>query len=260
MSTEPAEHREHPKQPPEPEYSRRVLYSLLIPVRRLAARNGLTLTELMHWVETGYFHELKSRGLKMREMSELLDVSMRKIAMLSKQLKINFLRPEREVALPRRIEFALWAEPLSRARIAQTFPSAEEEDVDAAIDTLLDEERIIVVRGRTDKYDIASPTRRMVGRTWMRRIDGLNNLMANVADAVVARFFRGEERAFARTLQLRIRPEDLPELKRMYEEHVWGLLEELDERARGDSHAIPMGVSILWAPQDAANNEENTND
>lgn len=248
MSTEP-DIQNAAENPPEHEYTRRVLYSLLIPVARLAGSEGVDLKELGHWIETAYFHELKGRGLKMREMSDLLGVSMRKVAMLSKQLKLNFLRPEREVSLPRQIEFVLWSEPLSKARLAQTFPGASQEELDEAIDLLVHEDRIVEVDGRTPRYDIASATRRIVGRDWMGRIDGLNNLMNNVADAVFARFFRGEERAFARTLRLRVRPEDLPELQELYEEHVWERLRALDERARGDEHAIPMGVSILWAPE-----------
>lgn len=253
MSTEP-DIGSAPDAPPEHEYTRRVLYSLLMPAARLAGDEGLNLKELSHWIETAYFHDLKGRGLKMREMSELLDVSMRKVAMLSKQLKLNFLRPEREVSLPRQIEFALWSEALSKARLAQTFPGSSQEEIDEAIELLIEEGRVVELEGRTTRYDIASATRRIVGRDWMGRIDGLNNLMNNVADAVFGRFFRGEERAFARTLQLRVRPEDLPELRALYEDEVWERLRELDERARGDQHAIPMGVSILWAPQ-APDNE-----
>ena len=258
MSREPKAKPGAPQSAPEHEYTRRVLYSLLGPVARLAADEQLTLKELGHWIETAYFHEAKGRGLKMREMSDLFEVSMRKVAMLSKQLKLNFLRPEREVSLPRQIEFALWAEPLSRARIAQAFAHVDEAEIDQALVVLRDEGRVVEVDGRVVRYEIANATRRMVGRDWMARIDGLNNLMNNVTDAVFGRFFRGEERAFARTLQLRVRPEDLHELRAVYEEHVWEKLRELDERARGDQHAVPMGFSILWAPQ--AQHEEEANE
>lgn len=242
--------------PPEHEYSRRVLYSLLLPAMRLAGARAMSLRELSHWLETAYFHELKARGLKMREMADVLDVSMRKVAMLSKQLKLNFLAPEREVELPRLVEFALWAEPLSKARLTQTFSAIEPEELDEALDLLVAEGRVVELEGRVVRYDIASPTRRMVGRNWMARIDALNNLMNNVADTVSARFFEADERAFARTLQLRIRPEDLGELQKMYEEKVWETLKELDERARGDELAVPIGVSILWAPQGPEKREE----
>ena len=62
------------------------------------------------------------------------------------------------------------------------------------------------------------------------------------------RFFEEDERAFARSLQFRVRPQDMPRLKALYEEHVWKTLSELDEAARHDPEAIPMGTTLCWAP------------
>lgn len=235
-------------EPPPDEFSRRILYSLLQPALELAADEGLELKELGHWAETGYFHVLRERGLKMREMSDLLSVSMRKVAGLSKQLKENFLAPEKEVALPRRIEFILWAEPLSRSRLAQVMTDVDESELDEALEILLEEERITL--NDDERYDIASPTRRIVGRTWMGKIDGLNNLMRSVYEVVQRRLFDDDERAFARTLNLRVRPEDLERLHKLYEEEIWSELAALDEAARDHEDAVPIDFSVFWTPSD----------
>jgi hypothetical protein len=70
-----------------------------------------------------------------------------------------------------------------------------------------------------------------------------------VSHAVRARLFRGDERAMVRNLQLRIRPEDIPQLKALYEEVIWERLRLLDERAAACEDAVPLNFAICWAPE-----------
>lgn len=240
----------------EEEFSLRVLYSLMKPVAKLASVKRIALQDLTPWMQLAYFHDLKDRGLKMREMSDVMGVSMRKVAMLSKQLKQNFLRPELEVELPRRIEFVLWAEPLSRARLSQALPGVTDAELDDALQILADQERIVVrEEARGVIYDISSTTRRVVGREWAGKIDGVNNVMNNVFNAVLGRLFHDDARAFARTLQLHVREDDLEELRAFYNETIFPFLAELDERANETPDRFPIDVSILWAPTDLTENE-----
>ena len=51
-----------------------------------------------------------------------------------------------------------------------------------------------------------------------------------------------------RTLSFRVRPEKLPKLLEMYEQHVFPLVCALDEDAQSDDESIPMSMAIHWVP------------
>ena len=226
----------------------RVVYTMLLPSVRLAKAFKLSMKDVGDFAQMAYYHELKRQGLKMREASSLLDVSMRKVALLSKRLKRNFITAEREHGLPRRVEFMLWANPLSPARLEQAMPDVSPQDIAEALQTLESQGRVRQIEGRTTTYEVVRTEFRLVQDSWLARIDGLENLLGSVTAAVYARFFDGDESAFARTVSLRVRREDLPRLRKLYEEKIWAELVALDEAAKGDPEAESMDVSIVWAP------------
>lgn len=230
----------------------RVLYALLGPSSRLARLFGTPLNALRDLAEMAYYHETKRQGMKMKEVAELMDVSISKVALLSRALKENFLREEAEAELPRRIEFMLWAQPLSLAKIKQVLTDASAQEVNRAIRELLDEGRIVKEKHDTNVlYRLAISTDRRVWDSWLARVDGLNNVLRNVTDAIYARFFTSEQAAFARTLTFRVRPEDLDQLKEFYETQLFTLVTELDAATEGDPEgAVPISLSVFWAPYD----------
>lgn len=240
---------ENPADKYEEELIKRVIYALVMPAVRLALVFQLPVKQIVDLVQMAYYHETKRRGLKMREAADSLDVSMRKVAMLSKRLKQNFLDSEQEHALPRKIEFMLWAEPLSTARIKQVLTDSAEEEVEEALETLSEQGRITLDEdGRTPTWEVQKSEFRLVHDNMLSRIDGLNNLLASMANAVFGRFFRNESHALARTLSLRVREQDMPRLTELYENVIWETLRKLDADAKGADDAEEIDVSILWAP------------
>lgn len=236
----------------EVELRQRVLYALLGPVAALALELGVTAKDVGELQQMALFHETKRRGLTLAQASDLLDVSMRTASRLSKLLKENFLSPEARHALPRRIEFMLWPAPLSEARIFQVLTDVDDPDeVSNALAVLVEEGRVERQVGRTVTYSIAASRRRLVRDQWLARVDALGNLAGNLANVVFARFFDGDPRAFARTLTLRVRDQDLPKLTELYEEVLWKHLSALDEAARGDASAVSLDLSVFWAPYEA---------
>lgn len=239
------------------EFRSRVLHSLLTPVVRLARRFGISMKGLLRAVEMAYYHELKQDQLTMREIGEQLDLSMRKVALLSRALKTNFFQPELAHDLPRRIEFMLWAAPLSEARICQVLPAVAPAEIAQALAELLEQGRIVEAPGRTVTYRLASGKSRLRRQSWVQRIGGLNSLMGNVGEAVYARFFAGEpSAAFARTVALHVRREDLPNLERLYEELIFETLSRMDDAARDQSDTVGINFSVLWSPDHANINDE----
>ena len=230
----------------------RVIYSLCGGAVILARRFAVPLKELTSWLQLAYFQELRRHGLTLKEAGVAMGVGMRKAAELSQRMKSNFFGPEREHELPRRVEFMLWAEPLSRARILQLLRAEPADEVDAAIERLLAENRIEVVRGRSDVYTVTSGRARLVKPTWMSQIDGINNLIKNVAGAAHERVFRHSSRALLRTLSFRLAPEDVSELQKLYETVIFPALAALEEKATGREDALTMDFSILWCPEDAS--------
>jgi hypothetical protein len=228
----------------------RVVYALMLPSARLAQLVEVPLRDLGSWFQMASFHETRRRGLKMREAAQVLGVSMRKVALLSKQLKQGLVEPDAAHGLPRQIEFMLWAAPLSVARIAQALDE-EQEAVTEALQTLLGEGRVSSVPGRTVTYRVVRGESRLVRPEWSARLDALNRLLESVANTVYGRFFAHDERTFARTVDLRVRREDLGELTRLYNEVLWPALVKLDEAAKDAENSgatEELTITILWAP------------
>lgn len=234
------------------ELRQRAVYSLFRPTVRLARRFRVPLKRLAHWLQIAYFHELRQQGLTLKEIADRLDVGMRKAAELSRQMKGQFFRPEFEHGLPRRIEFMLWAESLSRARIHQLMRTEgiDEDEVEAAIERLLAERRIRPVEGKKDVLTVTSTRARLVSPSWMARIDGLNTLVANLGRVTEDRVLNQRPTALLRTLSFRLRPEDVVELRDVYETVLFPRLAELEERASERTDALTMSLSILWAVEE----------
>ena len=236
----------------------RVIYALFLPTVRLASRFGVPLAQMKELVETAYFQEARRQGLKMREISELMSVSSSKAALLSKQLKENFLSEEQEFELPRRIEFMLWAGPLSLARLNQVLPEVEEEAIEQAIEVLIGEGRIEpqeADRGQV-VYGLKIASSRRVWDSWMARLDGLRNALGVVSRAVYGRFFTGQDTSFARSLDFHLLPEDLEALRTFYEEELFPRIVALDEQAqRDEARALAMSLTLFWAAKDELERE-----
>lgn len=239
-----------PAEMTEEELRSRLVFSLLLSAARMARWFEVPLKELTSHLQLAYFRDIRLSGLTLREATDALQVGMRKASELSQRLKENFFAPERDIALPRRIEFMLWAEPASRARIKQLLRDVGEREIDQAIATLMEERRIKEAEDRPGFLTVTSTQARLVKPTWMSQIDGINTLMRVVAGAAHERVMRQSPRALIRTLSFRIAEEDIGELRALYEDVIFPKLAALEERAAGRGDAMDMDLSILWCPRD----------
>lgn len=230
------------------ELRRRVIYALLRPAVRLAAGASVPLAEVVELLQTAYFHEVRQDGARLDEAAEKLGVSRRTAARLSKQLKQRFVAPELAHSLPRRIEFMVAAEPMSRARVAQTLGGYEREEVEAAVERLLADGRLRETDERTPTLHAVTTLRQLARDTWVKRVGALGSFAENLADVAHGRFFAETPQAFARTLSFRMPPGGEEELEALYREHVLPRVVALDETEDGAA----MQMSICWAPQDLA--------
>ena len=227
------------------EFDRSLFYALCTPLVRLAVRRGLPLRALRDLVGMAYFHETRRQHMTNPVAAERLGVSLRTITHLSRRLK-DFLTVENAHGLPRKIEYLLWAEPISAARIKQTV-RAEPSEIEDALQRLRQEERI---RLRDDgRYEV---TRRQFGlvndHDLGARIDGLRHQLEVVADSVEHRFFGGEHTpAFARTYAFRLRRRDAGLIREWYE-LLRKYVDLMEDLARGAEDQVEMALTIAWAP------------
>ncbi|MFB6350568.1 MAG: hypothetical protein ABEN55_09855, partial [Bradymonadaceae bacterium] len=161
--------------------------------------------------------------------------------------------------LPRRIEYMLWAGEMTEGRIRQALSDRSEAEVDAALEKLVSQQRVVVNEDSyTKTYAVPEQEFRLYANNWVARIDGLNNLLSNLTDAVVGRFFEDDDWSFARTLNFRIREADIPELHEMYEEQIFETLARLEQKTTEaeDSEVVDMSLSTLWAPTGLSESNE----
>lgn len=242
------------------ELSARVIYTLFMPSVRIARHFSVDLATMKSWLEMAYFHELRKEDLKQREIADVMGVSMSKVSLLSRQLKGNFLRAEKEEELPRRIEFMLWAEPLSLLKLKQVLPDVASEEIEEAVAELERAGRIVEEgHGTTTAYRLVIQTDRRVWDSWVARVDGLQDALSNVTNVIYGRFFAQEPAAFARTLSFRLLQGRVDVLRKLYEEHIFRTIVELDEEAgealaeceashEGKAAIEELSLSLFWAP------------
>ena len=226
-----------------------VLGSLGLPAR-LALRAGLSLKELKHLTELAVFGRLRNRGAKLKEIASTLGVSAPKASLLSRDFKDHFAAPEIEFGIKRRVLRLLWAQALTKQRLVNALSDiAQAHEIETALESLLTEGRVVQKAGRTTRYAVGPSSHRMVEDEWIARLDALDNAMEAQAETVEARFFDNDERAFARTIQLEVLPQDLPLLERHYKESFFALLSTLNERAEDHQDSITVHISLAWAPE-----------
>lgn len=243
---------------PDGERGRRVILGFLTGAAQVARMCRVPFGEVRNLIEMAQFTDARSEGMTLGQIAAAFGVSMRKVSQLASRSKTNFVDLHPGADLPRRIEFLLWAEPLSRARILQTLRLLDEQDVDAALGDLLDEGRIRTVRrNRTDVFERVDENSRLVTADDQARLEGLTHAISVLAAAVYGRFFRDEEKALYRTISFYMRAEDLPELREYYDQ-LWNKIQELEERAKLDPNTLKMEISLAYAPEGYLSEETRT--
>lgn len=245
MSPPPADLPE--QEPLAGELEQRVIYSLLLPAVSLAARFGISAKDLGQWVQLAYLRHLRDQGMTHKEAGAVMGLSERSAKRLGQQLRGRFLRPEQEHNLPVRVEFILRAAPMSRARLYQVLRDVPQAELDTAIDALLDQGHIQEQEGRTVTLRVVRSVHSRVRDSWLARIGGLNSLSQNLAETVLGSFFLRDGRSLARTMSFHLLPHQQEQLKEALQQLIQAIA-AMDQEAEGQPQALPVRLSVLWAP------------
>ena len=228
-------------------FARRMIFSLLKPAAVLGDTMGIELKTFTTMAQLAIYQQKKRRGLTQSEISKQLGVSSRTLDRVLKIMRNGFFEPESDHELPRKIEFILWGEPCGLARLVQLLDGYSAEEIQQALDVLVEEERARPIEGRTLKWGVTRRANRLSDDKLAAKIDGLNNVLGVISNAVWNRFFKESPQAGARTVTMLIRQEDIPELKQLYETYIWPRLVELDAQAQESQDSVEMGVTMVWS-------------
>lgn len=225
----------------------RLVYSVLKPAVRLAARFNLTMSRVTELVQLAYFEELRrTHPQHLKDVARSLGVSLRTAASLSQRFKADFFRPETDVEPQRRITELLLGRSLQAEEIRAELADLSAEDVQRALDALV--ARNWVARDADGTHSVDVRLRSFVDADMSRRVDALNNQMAVLTDAVWARFVRGDEHAVARTWVFAADPAAVLELMQFTIQQLRHGVVDLEEAASAQDVHRMHGITIALAP------------
>lgn len=190
-----------------PNIATRIVYSLLKPAVKLAARGGLRMGEVLDLVQLAYFEEMRRHHPReLQAIAEKLDLSLRTVSTLNRRIKEAFFAAETQVQPARHVAALLQDEPLSLAELKRKAPELTERVLSDALRLLRDNEWVVVNKR---KYQLTSRLRSYIDDSITRRIDGLNNQMEILASSVARRFFDDDAEAVGRSWAFSARREDI---------------------------------------------------
>lgn len=162
----------------------RMVFAALRPGGMLARRFGFTLNRLKKTLETVYFQETRDRGLSLREISDVMQISMSKTSLLSRQLKQAFMS-EASDNIKLRLEYMLANEPMTLARINQVITDAKFVEIERSLRELVDSGRIIREgRGSESTYHLNLDPERGDWDIWLMRLRSIERALKLVARAI----------------------------------------------------------------------------
>ena len=170
------------------ERERRALFALMRPVASAAFELRAPLDWLKGAIQTATFAAGRSRGAGLREVGEALDVSISKVALLSRDFKQGMFGSDEGEALELHIERMLSAEPLTLARLNQVLPETSISDIEDALDRLEAHGRISCEgEGDFALYHLDLDEGRSEWDRLLSGIGGLRDALDVVAAGVLAR-------------------------------------------------------------------------
>ena len=248
------------------ELDRRVLLGAISLGVKLAMRLEIPLKEVTSLMRVAYMRELRARGLSLMECADMLGVSERTAKNLARELRQSFELPDKEHALPTRIEFMLWRAPMSLARLKQVIQDHSSSEVEDAVKLLLEQERVTLDPAQS-VYVTTQSVNSQLSTDWVKRVGGLNSLIDNLTRTITRRFFtpQGEEEeleadlsAFARTLSFYVSRGRLKELQELFWKKVVPEIAALDQASHEEQDAYSVKMTLFWAaePEEKPDDEQ----
>lgn len=229
------------------ELERRVLFALVGPAAAWCRKMRVPLSEFEQLSRLAYYEELRSRGnATQAQVADVFGKSLRTIVEVERQYRSEFLAPEYEESLSRRVEEALTDAPQTVAALAVAV-DADPSDVERVVGAL---NVIGRVDGNNDSGYFRRPElRAMVRDDLLARIDGLKNQLDVLMATVNNNFARNEQKSpsMARTLAFVGTPESIKEMGASIARELRLRAIEVEEQALEEGRYEHYGLTFALA-------------
>jgi hypothetical protein len=208
----------------------RLVYSLIKPAVRAAARFGIPIRTIGELMRLAYFEHLSRSGMSVADIAKRFGQTPRHMRSLAQRLKEDFFRAERDVGLAREVEALVAERGPSEDELVAALPAREPAEVRAAVAELCDEQRI--ERAADGRLHMAKQYVVLRSDEFHHRIDSLNHLMDGTWRAVLHRLvYDDRETAMMKTISFSALPEQLVEFLHRLEGELRREVAALDESA-----------------------------
>ncbi len=228
----------------------RLVYSLLKPAVRAAARFGVPIRSLGELVRLAYFEHLSREGMSMTDIARRFGQTPRHMRSLAQRLKGDFFRAERDVGLAREVEALVAAREPDRAQLVRALPTWDAAEVHAAVDELIGEGRVEAVKAG-GRLRMAQRYVVLKSDEFHHRIDSLNHLLDGTYRAVLHRLvFDNKRTALTKTISFSALEEQLIAFVQRLEGELRRELATLDEAATFQGAAdrrFTLGITLAPA-------------
>lgn len=227
----------------------RLIYSLLKPAVRAAARFGVPIRSLGELLRLAYFEHLSREGMSMTDIARRFGQTPRHMRSLAQRLKSDFFRAERDIGLAREVEAMVAAREPDRAALARALRTWDAAEVDAAVNELISEGRV----ESTPEGRLRMAQRYVVLKSddFHHRVDSLNHLLDGTYRAVLHRLvFDNKRTALTKTISFSAIDEQLVAFVQRLEGDLRRELATLDEAATFEGEAdrrFTLGITLAPA-------------
>lgn len=226
----------------------------------MAARFHIPMRTLAELLRLTYFEILRRQGLSQAAIGDRLGQTARHMRTLASKLKGDFFAAEREVGLVREVENEVARSgPTPRALYA-ALPGWPPEEIDAALETLLGEGRIVKKKAH---FEMAPRYMVLSSEKFHHRIDAVNHFLDGATRAIAQRIiFEERDQAMVKTISFIARPARFEELLRSLEANLRREIAVLEEDAQfeGEGRRFVLGVFAAKDEPDAATAAEDSGD
>ena len=230
----------------------RLVFSLLKPALRMAARFDVPVRGIVDLVRLGYYEVLAKRGLSSAAIASVFGQTPRHMRSLARRFKSDFFEAEIEVGLVREIEELVAAREPRARELVSLLPGAEPSAIDAALERLLAEGRVEECGKRLrigQKYVV------MTSEGFAQRIDALNHHLDGLYRATVQRLVHDERQTtMIKTITFSAVPAELHEYLKEVEGELRRRLADLEESAAfvgASGQRFTLGIAVAAADPDA---------
>lgn len=225
----------------------RLIYSLLKPVVRAAARFHVPMRTLAELVRLAYFEHLsRQEGLTQAEIARRLGQTDRHMRSLARKLRSDFFAAEHEVGVVREVENQIAAAHPTMDQLGHTLAHLPAGELDRALSVLGAEGRIEL--GPDGRLQAPARYHVLASDQFHHRVDALNHFLDGMYRAVLHRLvFDEREGSMVKAISFSAMPEALQAFITRFEGDLRREIAALEEDAAFQGHAetrYTLGVTL----------------